>query len=35
MMSVVRGVAAAQSFESVSLTTGFHTDDGRRPVGHM
>ena len=35
MMSVVRGVAAALLLASVSLTAVFHTDNGRRLVGHM
>ena len=34
-MSVARGAAAALLLSSVSRTAGFHTDDGRRPVGHM
>ncbi len=35
MMSVVRCTAAALLLESVSITAGSHTDDGRRLVGHV
>jgi hypothetical protein len=35
MVSVVRGATAALLLASVSITAGFHPDDGRRLVGHV